>query len=109
MVQDLNGANVWTNDDWLGNRYLNGSLRGGTNADVILVYSQGVGRTPRRSTDAGILVNFRPGEAICAYSKEKTTDNLKSVSISITDITSLAAKSYSVQGDDILNILMGGK
>lgn len=109
VVQDLKGINVWTNDDWLGNRYLNGSLRGGTPAEITTVYNSGVGRTPGRPTDAGILVAFSPGEAICAFSKEKTTDNLKSVSISITDITSLSTKNYSLQGHDILKDLVEAK
>jgi hypothetical protein len=109
VVQDLKGLNVWTNDDWLGNRYLNGSLRGGDSTSIINVYTAGVGRTPGRPTDAGILVAFAPGEAICAFSKERTTDNLKSVSISITDITSLSTKSYSIESDDILKSLVNKK
>jgi len=108
-VQDLKGLNVWTNDDWLGNRYLNGSLRGGDSASITSVYTAGVGRTPKRPTDAGILVAFNPGEAICAFSKERTTDNLKSVSISITDITSLSTKSYSIESNDILKNLVNTK
>ena len=109
LVQDLKGVNVWTNDDWLGSRYLNGSLLGGSSSDVTTVYTSGVGRTPGRPTDAGILVSFLPGEAICAFSREKTTDNLKSVSISITDVTSLATKVYSIEGGDTLKNLITAK
>ena len=109
VVQDLKGVNVWTNDDWLGDRYLNGSPRGGNSSDLTTVYSSSIGRTPGRPTDAAILVAFAPGEAICAFSKEKTTDNLKSVSISITDVTPLSTKSYSIQGHDIFKILVDAK
>lgn len=109
LVQDLQGVNVWTNDDWLGNRYLNGSLRGGISSDLISLYTGTVGRTPGRSTDAGILVAFPPGAAICAFSRETTTDNLKSVSISITDITNFATKSYSVEGNDFLKNMVSAK
>lgn len=109
VVQDLQGLKVWSNDDWVGGRYLNGELLGGTSAEAMSVYKSTVGRTPGRSTDAGILVNFRPGEAICAFSKEKTTDNLKRVSISITDVTPFVSKSDSGEGSDILKTLVNKK
>lgn len=109
VVQDLNGINVWSNDDWLGARYLNGSLRGGDAASVRSVYLSGVGRTPGRLTDAAILVAFPPGEAVCAFSKERATDNLKRVSISITDITPIVIRSTAEADGGILGTLLGEK
>ena len=109
VVRDLKGVNSWTNDDWLGNRYVNGNLLGGDAADATLVYRSGVGRTPVRPSDAAILVAFAPGSAICAFSKDKASDTLKSVSISIADITPGIIKSYPFEIDHILKDLLAAK
>ena len=106
LVQDLAGRSNWENDDWLGQRTLNGSVLGGTTQGLIDIYRAGLGRTPGRSSDAAILVTFPPGTAVCAFSREYTTTNLKSVSMSITDITPLFTQSSNNDGPDMLKKLL---
>ncbi len=95
-VQSLRSNIVYTNDDWQGMQYLNGQALDNGSA-VAGIYSNGVGRTPKATTDSAILTLFAPGDAVCAYSKEVNSTNLKRVSVALTDITDkvLASKNLS--------------
>ncbi|MGP1628542.1 MAG: hypothetical protein ACTS5V_01265 [Giesbergeria sp.] len=102
LVQDLAGRNSWQNDDWTGARTLNGAPLGGSASDLANVYRAGVGRSPGQSTDAAILVSFPPGTAVCMYSREVSTNNLKRVSMAMTDITPVLLKSTGGENADSL-------
>lgn len=47
-------------------------------------------RSPYQATDAAVLFPAKPGEAICAESRDKTSGALLPVSVSITDMNSIA-------------------
>ncbi len=95
-VQSLRSNIVYTNDDWQGMQYLNGQALDNGSA-VAGLYTNGVGRTPKATTDAGILTLFAPGDAVCAYSKEVSSSSLRKISVALTDITDkvLATKNLS--------------
>lgn len=97
-VRSLSSPNTYENDNWRGVNYLNGqSVNVGS--DLVNLYSSTLGRTPGGTNDSAILMIFRPGEAVCAFSKEVSNSSLKKVSVSLTDITAkiAGAKALSTQ------------
>lgn len=105
MVQDLRGTNVWANDDWTDSQYLNGARLNVSASDLAATFRNSVGRTPGLATDAGLLALFRPGEAICAFSREYVSESLRSVTIAITDITALSTRSEVLKSLDTTKLV----
>ena len=73
-----------TNEDWRKPYMLNGVAY---NHDSEGLFSSFL-RTPYKSTDAAVIYFADPGEAVCVYSNEQTSDTAQyQVQISITDRT----------------------
>jgi hypothetical protein len=82
-VKTLNtqSPTVIVNDNWRESSTENGASRSASDFSSFL-------RSPGKPTDAGFAVFVSPGVALCAFSREKSGgDTLRSVSISITDVT----------------------
>lgn len=83
MVKTLNTPTpmVFFNDNWRESSTENGVVVPAIDFTPLL-------RAPKKSTDAAFMVFATPGVALCAFSQEKSGgDTLRSVSISITDVT----------------------
>lgn len=99
-VRSLSSSNIYENDNWQGVNYLNGqSVNNG--ADLAGLYTNTLGRTPGHTNDSAILMLFRPGEAVCAFSKEVSNSSLKKVSVSLTDITAMVVGTKSLTTQEI--------
>jgi hypothetical protein len=73
---------VITNDNWREPVTENGVSSSAIDFTPLL-------RAPGKMTDAAVIIYATPGIALCAFSQEKSGgDALRSVSISITDVTS---------------------
>lgn len=82
-VKSLNTSKpmVISNDNWRDSSMENGVVVSAVDFTPLL-------RAPRKSTDAALVISASPGVALCAFSQEKSGgDTLRSVSISITDVT----------------------
>ena len=82
-VKTLNTSTpvVFTNDNWRESFTENGTVLSAVDFTPLL-------RAPGKPTDAGFSIYASPGVALCAFSREKSGgDTLRSVSISITDVT----------------------
>lgn len=74
-------AMVFSNDNWREPFTENGVVASAIDFTPLL-------RAPGKSTDAAVAIYASPGVALCAFSQEKTGgDTLRSVSVSITDVT----------------------
>lgn len=93
-VKTLNTSKpmVIISDDWRESFTENGVVTPAIDFTPLL-------RSPGKLTDAAVMVFATPGVALCAFSQEKSGgDALRSVSISITDVTGSiqGAASYEV-------------
>ena len=73
-----------TNEDWRKPVYMNGVAY---EHDFEILYSAFL-RTPNKPTDAAVIYFADPGESVCVFSNEQTTDTAQyPVQIAITDMT----------------------
>jgi len=94
---------VLTNDNWLELTYTDGAPS--SNPHYV---EDWLGRRAGRTSDAGMVVISYPGHWICATSREKSGgDTLRSVSISITDVTARAANAKSLALDTTIDTAAG--
>lgn len=103
LTVNISDGTVLTNDNWLEETYENGKqVPNPGNLESWL------GRPAGRMSDAGMVIWALPGEWLCAHSNEKSGgDNLRPVSISITDVTANAGDARSLQESATIDMGIG--